>query len=156
MDSCTRFSTLGFFHQSTPPRALIHGLKLFYIWPNIRRKNRQYSNFSGVNDPTETILAGHWPRWNYHFFTKFFLRNYEIVKQFKNFMWNFSGVIDPAEIYKTPLKFQIVVLGAQLFFKLGNARLHFRFQRGHWPRWNDFDDFRSIIAANTKPYAKRL
>jgi hypothetical protein len=25
-DSCTRFSTLGFFHQSTPPRTLIHGL----------------------------------------------------------------------------------------------------------------------------------
>jgi hypothetical protein len=106
---CMRFSTLGFFHQSTPPRALIHGLKPFRIWPNIRRKNRQYSNFSGVNDPAATGLPGsltplkrfqwvHWP-----------LRN------------NFSGVIDPAKMFSagslTPLK---------------------QFQRGHWPRWNDF------------------
>jgi hypothetical protein len=59
---------------------LIHGLKPFCIWPNIRRKNRQYSNFSGVNVPAETISArsltppnrfqwGHWPRWNYQNFS---------------------------------------------------------------------------------------
>jgi hypothetical protein len=38
---------------------------------------------------------------------EFFLLNfsYEIVKQFKNGMQNFSGVINPAEIYMTPLKF---------------------------------------------------
>jgi hypothetical protein len=29
-----------FFHQSTPPRALIHRLKLFRIWIRIRRDNR--------------------------------------------------------------------------------------------------------------------
>jgi hypothetical protein len=28
-DSCTRFSTLGFFHQSTAPRTLIHELTPF-------------------------------------------------------------------------------------------------------------------------------
>jgi hypothetical protein len=28
---------------------------------------------------------------------EFFLRYYEIVKQFKNVMPNFSGIIDPAE-----------------------------------------------------------
>jgi hypothetical protein len=47
-----------FFPHSTPPRALIQGLKLFCIWPNKNRKNRQYSYFSGVNDPTETVFAG--------------------------------------------------------------------------------------------------
>jgi hypothetical protein len=51
--SCTRLSTLGFFHQSSPPRSLIHGLKPFRIFPRICRKNRQYSNFSVVNDPAE-------------------------------------------------------------------------------------------------------
>jgi hypothetical protein len=39
VDSVTRFSTSGFFHQSTLPRALIHGLKAFRIWPRIRREN---------------------------------------------------------------------------------------------------------------------
>jgi hypothetical protein len=29
-----------FFHQSTPPRALIHGLKPFRIWLRIRQANR--------------------------------------------------------------------------------------------------------------------
>jgi hypothetical protein len=52
-DSCTRFSTLVLFHQSTPPRALIHGLRSFRIWPRIRRESRQYSNFSGVIDHAE-------------------------------------------------------------------------------------------------------
>jgi hypothetical protein len=33
-----RFSTLGFFHQSTLPRALIHGLKPFRIWLRNRRE----------------------------------------------------------------------------------------------------------------------
>jgi hypothetical protein len=47
-----------FFHQSTPHRALIHGLRPFRIWARIRRENRQYSNFSGVNDPAETTSAG--------------------------------------------------------------------------------------------------
>jgi hypothetical protein len=31
------FRPLFFFHQSTLPRALIHGLKPFRIWPRIRR-----------------------------------------------------------------------------------------------------------------------
>jgi hypothetical protein len=35
------------FHQSTPPRALIHGQKPFC----------KYSNFSGVNDPAKKISA---------------------------------------------------------------------------------------------------
>jgi hypothetical protein len=30
----------SFFHQSTPPRALIHGLKPLRIWLRIRRDNR--------------------------------------------------------------------------------------------------------------------
>jgi hypothetical protein len=51
-DSVTRFSTSGFFHQSTPPRA--HMLKPFRIWLRIRRNNRHYSSFSGVNDTAET------------------------------------------------------------------------------------------------------
>jgi hypothetical protein len=37
-DSCKRFATLGFFHQSIPPKDLIQGLKPFCKWPNIRRK----------------------------------------------------------------------------------------------------------------------
>jgi hypothetical protein len=31
---------LVFFHRSTPPRALTHGLKPFRIWLRIRRDNR--------------------------------------------------------------------------------------------------------------------
>jgi hypothetical protein len=85
----------SFFHQWTPPRALIHRLKPFCIWPNIRRKNRQYSNI-GVNYPADTTRI---------FLTKFFVRNYETIQTFiEKFQpghwprWNdFSGVIDPAE-----------------------------------------------------------
>jgi hypothetical protein len=120
-----------FFHQSIPPWALIHGLKLFCIWPNIRRKNRQYLNFSKVNDPPETVLAGSLT------FLNWFQRGHllcwndfcgvidtaetisagslTLLKQFQRGHWprqsNFSGVIDSAEIYMTPLKFQILVLG---------------------------------------------
>jgi hypothetical protein len=47
-----------FFSSINPTLALIHGLKPFCIWANIRRKNQQYSNFSGVNAPAETVLAG--------------------------------------------------------------------------------------------------
>jgi hypothetical protein len=43
---------------------------------------------------------------------RFFLRNYKIVKQFKNFMRNFSGVNGPAEIVSagsmTPLKSSLI------------------------------------------------
>jgi hypothetical protein len=46
MDSVTRFSTLGFFHQTIPPRALIHGLKPFRIWLRIRRENRDNLNLN--------------------------------------------------------------------------------------------------------------
>jgi hypothetical protein len=36
----SRFSTSGFFHQTTPPRVPIHGLKPFWIWLlNSRRKS---------------------------------------------------------------------------------------------------------------------
>jgi hypothetical protein len=45
-----------FFHRSTSPGALIHGLRPFRIWPRIRRENRQYSNFSGVIDTAENNL----------------------------------------------------------------------------------------------------
>jgi hypothetical protein len=36
------FVPLFFFQQSTPPRALIHGLRPFLIWPRIRRENRPF------------------------------------------------------------------------------------------------------------------
>jgi hypothetical protein len=35
-----------FFPQSTLPRALIHGVWPFRIWPRFHRENRQYSNNS--------------------------------------------------------------------------------------------------------------
>jgi hypothetical protein len=82
------FDPWFFFLQTTPPRSLIHGLKRFCIWPNIRRKNRQYSNFSGVIVPAKTISVasltppkrfqrGHWPRWNFQNFS------------YKIFSWNY-------------------------------------------------------------------
>jgi hypothetical protein len=46
-----------FFFKSTPPKALIHGLRPLHIWPRICRENRQYLNFIGVNDPAETVLV---------------------------------------------------------------------------------------------------
>jgi hypothetical protein len=50
----SRFSTIGFFHQTIPSRALIHGINPFRIWLRIRRENRLYSNFSGVIDTAAT------------------------------------------------------------------------------------------------------
>jgi hypothetical protein len=47
------FRPLVFFHQSTPSRALSHRLNPFRIWLRIRRNNRHYSSFSGVNDTAE-------------------------------------------------------------------------------------------------------
>jgi hypothetical protein len=76
----------SFFSSINPTWDPAHGPKPFCIWPNIRGKNRQYSNFSGVNDRRKTTTGIS--------LTKFFLRNYEIVKQFKNFMRNLSGVLD--------------------------------------------------------------
>jgi hypothetical protein len=57
MDSVTRFSTSGFFHQSTPPRALTHRLRPFRIWFRIRRNNRHYSSFRDAMDTTEIVSA---------------------------------------------------------------------------------------------------
>jgi hypothetical protein len=50
-------------------RALIHGLKRFCIWPNIRRKNRQYSNIRNSCDPAEISNRRFGP-------TTFFKREY--------------------------------------------------------------------------------
>jgi hypothetical protein len=52
-----RFSTLGFFHKSTLPRALVHGLK--------SPKKSTIFDDPIVNDPAETTRI---------FLTKFFLR----------------------------------------------------------------------------------
>jgi hypothetical protein len=46
-----------FFHQSSPPKDLIQGLKPYCIWLRIRRENRLYSNFIGVIDIAEMISA---------------------------------------------------------------------------------------------------
>jgi hypothetical protein len=43
------FRPLVFFHQTTPPRPLIHGLKPFSIWISIRRENRLCNRRSLVN-----------------------------------------------------------------------------------------------------------
>jgi hypothetical protein len=96
-----------FFHQSTPPWAQIHGLEPFCIWlRTYSKKLKQYSNFSEVNDPTETILAG----------------SLIPLKLFQRGHWlrqnEFRRVIDPAnEIYLNQLNFKIVVLGPRLFKK---------------------------------------
>jgi hypothetical protein len=107
-DSCTRFSTLGFFHQSTPPRALIHGLELFRIWLRIRRDNpfesRQNRFQRGFNDPAETEIKSRILQLFFCFKYKYGMGifTYEIVFQdipFKKMkILNFSGVNDPAEI----------------------------------------------------------
>jgi hypothetical protein len=92
------FDPKFFFHQSTPPVALIHGLKPFCIWPRIRREKWQYlklpeffwRNFSSEIMKFGTIQIfnsefqwGHWISWN-----------------------NFSGVIDhDAARSLSPLKF---------------------------------------------------
>jgi hypothetical protein len=69
------FLTLGFFHKSTPPRALIHCLRPFRIWSRIRRENRnirmsdgqwpRWNRFSGVNDQLvmtcKMVTAFSWP-----------------------------------------------------------------------------------------------
>jgi hypothetical protein len=52
-DPDTTFSTSGFFHQTTPPRPLIHRSKPFWIWLQI---NYEIVNFrkSNVNDTAVT------------------------------------------------------------------------------------------------------
>jgi hypothetical protein len=104
----------------------------FCKWPRIRRKNWQYSNFSRVNDPNETVLAlltpakrflqGHWPSWN-----------------------DFSGVIYPAEttiICLQNLSYEINKLfnNSKISCKIsaGSLTPQKRFQLGHWSHWNDF------------------
>jgi hypothetical protein len=37
---CHAIFDFWFFHQTIPPRALIHGVKPFRIWIQIRRENR--------------------------------------------------------------------------------------------------------------------
>jgi hypothetical protein len=80
--------------------------------------------------------------------TKFFLRNYEIVKQFKNFLRNFRGVIDPAETISAgsltpptpkrlfdPAEISNRRFGPTVFFLKGISRIK--------PAETNFDDFRS-------------
>jgi hypothetical protein len=115
-----RFSTLGVFHQSTPPRALIHWLKPFRIWLRIRRDNR-------FERRPNLFQRGQWPRWNRKWSLKFphFCLKYIIVYGMCIFLYEtvlrdipflkklwaqneelkfhqghiyFSGVNDPAEI----------------------------------------------------------
>jgi hypothetical protein len=138
-----------------PPKALIHCLEPFCIWPRIAEKTDNNRISSGSMTPLKwfqrgrrenrfgscqnRFQRGHWPRQNdfrgvidpaetaITLLTKCVLRNYEIVKQFKNVMQNFSRIIDPTEtisagaftppkrFYMTLLKFQIVISGPQLF-----------------------------------------
>jgi hypothetical protein len=63
-DSVTRFSTLGFFHQTIPPRALIHGLKPLCIWLRIRRENR-------FENRQNRISRSQWDRGHRHFLSEF-------------------------------------------------------------------------------------
>jgi hypothetical protein len=46
-----------FFHQSTPPRALIHGLKPLCIWPNFRLKIENIRILAGSMTPLKPILT---------------------------------------------------------------------------------------------------
>jgi hypothetical protein len=58
-DSVTRFLTLVFFHQSTHPRALIHGLKPFRIWLRIYGEiwyiHLKCCCFSSFNETAESL-----------------------------------------------------------------------------------------------------
>jgi hypothetical protein len=67
-DSVTRFSNLGFFHQTIPPRALIHGLKPFCIWLRFRPENRdnrlQSSDPAVSMRPRNRIPRFQWDRGN--------------------------------------------------------------------------------------------
>jgi hypothetical protein len=62
-DSDTRFSTLGFFHQTIPPRVLIHGLKPFRIMASYspRKSIRKSPKF--YLTPRDLIARSHWHRW---------------------------------------------------------------------------------------------
>jgi hypothetical protein len=82
-----------FFHQSTPPRALIHGLKLSCMWPNTKKSTTfefqrgqwpRWNRFGGVIGPDEIYM----PRWN---LKSSFLANNFVLKGVK--------VIVPAETY---------------------------------------------------------
>jgi hypothetical protein len=115
--SCVkRFSTSGFFHQSTPPRALTHRIKPFRIWLHIRQNNQHYSSFSGVNDTAETgstvsmTLPKPFQRCHWHRKNCFSGVNDTAEIRGKKFLWlkslwyfsfhdhgRFSGLIDTAE-----------------------------------------------------------
>jgi hypothetical protein len=56
-DPVTRFSTSGFFYQTTPSGPLTHGFKPFCIWLRIRRDIRLWNRLSGVRG------AGKWQLW---------------------------------------------------------------------------------------------
>jgi hypothetical protein len=69
-DSCTRFSTLGFFHQSTPYRSLIYALNPLRIWLRISRDIRCKSRQNRL-PPRKPIV------WSLEF-SNFFLLNVKI------------------------------------------------------------------------------
>jgi hypothetical protein len=64
-------------------------------------------------------------------------------------MRNFNRVIDNSEIHMTPLKFQIVFLCPQLFYKGNILQNYFIGKYPHNsgvidPSSTDFDDFRNV------------
>jgi hypothetical protein len=69
-DSVTRFSNLGFFHQSTPPRALIQGLNTFRIWLRISWDNRFENRQNRI------------PRWQWHHGIQHFCQSFRLIFTF--------------------------------------------------------------------------
>jgi hypothetical protein len=119
-----------FFHQSTPPKALIHGLKPICIWPRIRRENRQYSIFSVVNDPVEIGFKKplSWPV-SIARETCNDLRNGYNSELLSFFGTNWRKYRRPQAMHTVPLSKQF---NCSLSISAGSLTPLKRFQRGQW------------------------
>jgi hypothetical protein len=149
------FRPSGFFHQSTLPRALIHGLKLFRIWLRIREDNRFWKSSKSVSvwsmpplKPKIRILL------LFCFTGKFRYAGYSFLKscgpgddlKFQRGHWprwnRLSGVTDTAEIFELFHNFvKKNFVSTIMVSAVSLALLKFEYFR--------------FFLANTRSYAKR-
>jgi hypothetical protein len=117
-----RFWTSGFFHQTTPPRPLIHGMP-FSIWISIRRENRLCNRRFSV-----TCLTPLWPALRCANMTPLWLLTYLCEA-----LANFKGNIYRKNIHR-PIVLHYTVPITFTYKKWGLTRDRFLSQQGHWLR----------------------
>jgi hypothetical protein len=170
-----RFSTLGFFHQTIPPRALIYGQKPFRIWLRIRRENRSIPLFC----QSSSMICTFSRNYKYVMFTYLLLFCYGFPLKGMGANNSFRewscGVMKDSAVSLTPWDLilqshwhrRIWALGVNdiaesasaVWLRLWNLlqKCPSQILRCHWYHGiRTFQTIISILSANTKPHAKQL